>query len=83
MRTIEFVPNPNGVTRIKLDGVQLIACIDPRDINEYKYGSRAQYTILMAWHIIETVLKKISQEVILDPAETSVVTTYLKKQLGI
>ena len=83
MRNIEFLPNPNGVTKILVDAVELMTRIDPVQIREYRY-QRHVYNIGFAEHIIQTVLKQLEGETIkLTTEEILTVIKYMRRQLGI
>jgi hypothetical protein len=87
VRKLEFKLNPNGVTRIFVDDVELNTKIDPIEIREYRYsrgGNNVQYSILLAEHIINTILKKLETDiVVLTALEIAAVIKYLKRELGI
>ena len=79
MRQVELKHNPNGVTRILVDGVELKTSIDPARFGEYHTHP---YTRALADHIIQDVLAKLAaNDPPLDHLEQGVIIKYMKQQL--
>lgn len=83
MRKLQFVPNLNGFTKILLDDVELKTRIDPYMIRDFKLHTGYQYNVEYGYHIIQSTMKKIADEVFLDQDEVAFTIKYLRKELGL
>lgn len=83
MRKLEFIPNPNGFTKILLNDVELKTRIDPYMIRDFKLHTGYQYNVEYGYHIIQSTMNKIVAEVPLDQEEVAFTIKYLRKELGL